>query len=84
MIICWPGAIYLPLPEELEEGVDLLGVALVQGEQGAAAAPAAGAGGAVGGGHALLAADMAAGPPCRDGEYSTGKRLLLAHFFFSL
>ena len=80
MIICWPGAIYLPLPEELEEGVDLLGVALVQGEQGAAAAPAARAGGTVGGGHALLAADMAAGRPCGDGEYSTGKRLPLAHY----
>ena len=46
--------IYLPLPEELEERVDLLGVALVQGEEGAAATPAARAGGAVGGGHALL------------------------------
>ena len=55
------GIIYLPLPEELEERVDLLGVALVQGEEGAAAAPAARAGGAVGGGHPLLVADMAAG-----------------------
>ena len=59
----WPGGIYLPLPEELEERVDLLGVTLVQGEERAAAAPAARAGGAVGGGHPLLVADMAAGRP---------------------